>query len=395
MRPTPILLGFGLVLAAAVAFGLLAVGRGAGPPAEAAMSAPRTDADADGDGIPDSGDNCPGNFNPGQENNDRNFIAAIPPQMVVDLTRANSDSLGNACDTDDDNDGIRDDDEVAGSQCGGIATNPLHEDTDGDHTLDNAECRVGTNPTVGGTGFPNRPTSGDCAELAGATRIGSDRDGDGLRDDIEVCGYNTDPTLLDTDGDGFRDGCEAASLDINPAINSIDQLQLAFGFNNPAAYNAHIDKSRAPASSDQLLLAFMMTPQGQCTTGIPDLTLVSLKIELELPRSCTTTTQLGVRATVRNNGNAPAGPFVVSINGAGQSFYGLAPQGTLQPWAPGYNHPDNDVAIADSQSQVTESNEGNNQLSQALPIPTLPVPCTATPTATPTATFTPTPTPTP
>ncbi len=48
-----------------------------------------TPTDADGDGVPDSSDNCSSNFNPSQINSD-------------------FDSLGDACDDDDDNDGISD-----------------------------------------------------------------------------------------------------------------------------------------------------------------------------------------------------------------------------------------------------------------------------------------------
>jgi len=71
------------------------------------------DSDTDGDGIPDSSDNCPNDANPLQENND-------------------GDSQGDVCDPDDDNDGLTDVDE------GILGTNPTLVDTDGDGLVDGA-----------------------------------------------------------------------------------------------------------------------------------------------------------------------------------------------------------------------------------------------------------------
>jgi len=53
--------------------------------------------DSDGDGVPDDGDNCPLNSNPGQENND-------------------GDPQGDVCDPDDDNDGILDVDDACDNE---------------------------------------------------------------------------------------------------------------------------------------------------------------------------------------------------------------------------------------------------------------------------------------
>jgi beta propeller repeat protein len=64
-------------------------------------------SDSDGDGIIDIQDNCPLNANPGQEN-------------------ADSDNLGDACDADNDNDGLIDYEEEI------LGTNPYNPDTDGD-----------------------------------------------------------------------------------------------------------------------------------------------------------------------------------------------------------------------------------------------------------------------
>ena len=78
--------------------------------------------DSDGDGVDDDNDNCPNVANPTQANYD-------------------GDAEGDACDTDDDNDGVSDLDEIANG------TNPLNADTDGDGVGDaNDEC-----PTVAGS----------------------------------------------------------------------------------------------------------------------------------------------------------------------------------------------------------------------------------------------------
>lgn len=104
-----------------------------------------TDADSDADILCDYLDNCPLDANPDQLNND-------------------GDDQGDACDPDDDNDGLSDLDEAV------FGSNPFLADSDGDQLSDGAEINV----------------------------------------------HGTDPMLPDSDGDGILDGDEVDTYGINP-----------------------------------------------------------------------------------------------------------------------------------------------------------------------------------
>lgn len=107
--------------------------------------------DADGDMVPDSQDNCPNDANTTQDNFD-------------------GDSLGDACDPDDDNDGLSDVDEVT------YGTNQFLADSDGDNLSDGDEVNTyGTNPAL------------------------ADSDLDGINDDVEILA-GTDPNGLSSPG---------------------------------------------------------------------------------------------------------------------------------------------------------------------------------------------------
>ena len=79
--------------------------------------------DSDVDGVVDDSDNCPNIANADQVNSD-------------------SDVAGNACDADDDNDGLTDTTEVE------LGTDPLKRDTDGDGWSDKEEVDEGTDPLL-------------------------------------------------------------------------------------------------------------------------------------------------------------------------------------------------------------------------------------------------------
>ncbi len=131
-------------------------------------------------------------------------------------------------------------------------------------------------------------------------------------------------------------------------------------------------------------------PDTPTPTGpLPDLVALGMSITLETGGDCDFTPKLGVRVHFSNSGAADAGTFSVHVNGV-QQIVGAGllqgQSGTL--WFNGYISGKNTLFV-DSFTQVAESNELNNELSQTPAVPTLPPTCT--PASTPTITLTPPP----
>jgi len=119
--------------------------------------------DSDGDGIPNSRDNCPRFYNPDQKDNDSDGLGDqcdnCPSISNPDQSDFDRDTFGDACDPDDDNDGVND-------------------------NVDN--CHYVPNPGQG------------------------DLDKDGVGDSCDNCPWILNPNQMDTNGDGKGDACEGA-----------------------------------------------------------------------------------------------------------------------------------------------------------------------------------------
>ena len=137
----------------------------AGTDPDDAADFPSSVEDQDSDGRVDALDNCPQVHNVNQYNHD-------------------DDLLGDACDSDDDNDSVSDEQEALDG------SNPIVVDTDADGLSDGAEKLYGTNP----------------AEV--------DTDNDLLHDGDEI-DLLTDPLDPDTDADAWGDGDEV-NFDTDP-----------------------------------------------------------------------------------------------------------------------------------------------------------------------------------
>jgi hypothetical protein len=162
----------------------------------AALAAPPLDVanqivDSDEDGIPDSEDNCPDVANPDQLDTD-------------------TDSLGDVCDEDDDNDGLLDEDELV------LGTDPLNPDTDSDGLLDGDELLIyGTDP-LDSDSDDDEVLDGDdnCPTTANPDQV--DSDGDGLGDACDNCPTTANLDQTDFDGDGIGDACDNCITRPNP-----------------------------------------------------------------------------------------------------------------------------------------------------------------------------------
>lgn len=144
-------------------------------------------ADADSDGVGDNGDNCP----------------AVANQNQLDTDQ---DQQGNACDADDDNDGLTDTEEAA------LGTDPLLVDSDTD-TIEDAvdNCPIDANQDQLDT---DQDQLGDVCD--------TDDDGDTISDVDEVAN-GTNPLLADSDTDGTNDNLDNCPVDSNSDQSDIDQ----------------------------------------------------------------------------------------------------------------------------------------------------------------------------
>jgi hypothetical protein len=213
----------------------------------------------------------------------------------------NKDKMGDACDPDNDNDGVPDVSEVV------MGTDPFNADTNGNHCEDGPEVYLGLDPATTGHNCPGTLTSNQKAffracfwnlppkgtgiygglwdnqySAVTSPRQELDPDGDGrlcttndfdndngtgtlttapseVTDVTEIMGFNTNPTMKDTDGDGCTDRFQINDVDGNGAVDNTDLLAVATAINtHPNAASNEIldvDKSNAIDNTDLLQVA--------------------------------------------------------------------------------------------------------------------------------------------
>lgn len=176
------------------------------------------DSDDDNDGIIDKDDNCPRTANADQEDADGDGVGDkcdnCPNKTNKDQRDTNNDKTGDACTKDSDADGIPDKQD----NCR-FVPNPLQEDVDSDNVGNACDnCKMQYNPDQADKDFD---------KIGDACDTDSDIDRDGIQDDKDNCKYVPNANQLDQDGDGKGNACD--DDDDNDGIkDGVDNCRLTY-----------------------------------------------------------------------------------------------------------------------------------------------------------------------
>ncbi len=172
--------------------------------------------DTDGDGVPDSTDNCPSVSNPDQADID-------------------GDGKGDACDTSDDRDTDLDGVLDTVDNCPSVS-NPDQADIDGDGKGDACDTSDDRDTDLDGVldtvdnclSVPNPDQAdidGDGKGDACDTSDDRDTDLDGIKDVVDNCPSVPNPDQADIDGDGKGDACDTSDdrdTDLDGVLDTVD-----------------------------------------------------------------------------------------------------------------------------------------------------------------------------
>nr|AXL14330.1 mega-thrombospondin [Nematostella vectensis] len=186
------------------------------------------DADDDNDLIPDKQDNCQFKSNPDQQDTDGDGVGDACDNCVndpnPDQKDTDGDGQGNACDTDSDGDGISD----TMDKCKFLKAANDQNDADSDGVGDPCDnCKNTANANQLDT---NQNGYGDACDGPG-----KDKDGDGVLNEFDNCVDLPNGDQADADGDGIGDACDD-DADGDGVPNLTDNCILV---SNPAQEHVH------------------------------------------------------------------------------------------------------------------------------------------------------------
>ena len=215
--------------------------------------------DSDGDGFPDTCDNCPNVFNPDQADSDGDGVGDVCDGCPDDPNKTEPGICG--CGEDDALDGDTDGVPDCIDNCPSVY-NPDQADFDSDGIGDACDnCPDDANPDqadrdddgVGDAcdGCPddiNKTEPGIC----GCGEDDSlDSDSDGVPDCIDNCPLNFNPSQADSDSDGIGDACDNCPLISNPSQRDDDGDGIGNTCDNcPLIYNPFQEDSDGDGIGD-------------------------------------------------------------------------------------------------------------------------------------------------
>jgi hypothetical protein len=179
---------------------------------EGVVPNPIPGTDEDGDSVLNPDDNCLNTFNPAQTNTDGDLegdacdsdddndgVPDVTDAFPFDASESvdtDGDGIGNVADTDDDNDGLSDIEEGTGDPDSDGIPNNLDTDSDGDGVDDDKDK------------WPTDPSQA------------LDTDGDSVSNTLDNCPITANGDQSDTDGDLVGDVCDAFPSDPNESVDT-------------------------------------------------------------------------------------------------------------------------------------------------------------------------------